>query len=432
MISRYTLPEMAKVWSEQNRFEQMLQVEIYACEAMKDMGTLDKKSFEHIKSKAGFDLQRIKEIEEVVKHDVVAFLMAVREKVGEKHSQKIHFGMTSSDVLDTALSVQMKQAAELIIGQLYALREVLVDLAKKYKYDLIVGRTHGIHAEPMTFGVKMALWVTDIDRCIVRMNTARNQIAVGKISGNVGMYASVDPFVEEHVCRRLELRPAPVSTQTLQRDRHAFFVQQIALVGCVLDKFATEIRNLERTEIGELSEPYIEGQRGSSAMPHKLNPVRPERISGLARLLRSYVSAAMEDVPLWHERDMTHSSVERNIIPDCCILLDYMIYMMTETMKHTVINTDIMRYNLDETKGLIFSQNVLMALVEKGVPKGEAFQMVQKVAGEAYDEYADFHYFLMQDPRIMRYLTTAELDEIFDYDRYLKHLDYIYHRAGIE
>lgn len=432
MINRYVLPEMAKVWSHQNRFEQMLQVEIYVCEAMRDMGDLDAKTFEKIKSTACFDLPRIKEIEDVVKHDVVAFLTAVREKVGEENARKIHLGLTSSDVIDTALSVQMKQASELIIGKLYTLRDVLVGLAKKYKYDLIVGRTHGIHAEPMTYGVKMALWVTDIDRCIVRMNNARNTIAVGKISGNVGTYATVDPFVEEHVCRRLELRPAPVSTQCLQRDRHAFFIQQVALVGCILDKFATEIRNLERTEIGELSEPYIKGQKGSSAMPHKLNPVRPERISGLARLLRSYLTAAMEDVALWHERDMTHSSVERNIIPDSCMLLDYMLYMMTETMKNTVVNTDVMRDNLEMTKGLIFSQSVLIALVEKGVPQDDAFEMVQKVAGEAYDEYADFHYFLMEDETIMSYLTPAELDEIFDYDRYTKHLDYIYHRAGIE
>lgn len=432
MISRYKLPEMGKVWSEQNRFEQMLQVEIYACEAMRDMGELDAKTYEEIKETAGFDLQRIKEIEDLVKHDVVAFLMAVSEKIGEKNAQKIHFGMTSSDILDTALSVQMKQAAELIIGKLYTLRDVLVGLAKKYKYDLIVGRTHAIHAEPMTYGIKMALWVTDIDRCIVRMNSARNNISVGKISGNVGTYATVDPFVEEHVCRRLELRPAPVSTQILQRDRHAYFVEQIALVGCILDKFATEIRNLERTEIGELSEPYIKSQRGSSAMPHKLNPVRPERITGLARMLRSYVNAVLEDVPLWHERDMTHSSVERIIIPDSCILLDYMLYMMTETMKRTVVNTEIMRENLDMTKGLIFSQSVLMSLVEKGVPRDKAFEMVQKVAGEAYDEYADFQYFLMEDEDIMQYFTVAELDEIFDYDRYLKHIDYIYHRAGIE
>ncbi|MGI5824897.1 MAG: adenylosuccinate lyase [Bacillota bacterium] len=432
MISRYTLPEMGKVWSEQNRFEQMLQVEIYACEAMKDMGELDAETYEEIKDTAGFDLQRIKEIEDLVKHDVVAFLMAVSEKIGEKNAQKIHFGMTSSDILDTALSVQMKQASELIIGKLYTLRDVLVGLAKKYKYNLIVGRTHGIHAEPMTYGIKMALWVTDIDRCIVRMNNARNNIAVGKISGNVGTYATVDPFVEEHVCRRLELRPAPVSTQCLQRDRHAYFVENLALVGCILDKFATEVRNLERTEIGELSEPYIKSQRGSSAMPHKLNPVRPERITGLARMLRSYVSAVLEDVPLWHERDMTHSSVERIIIPDSCILLDYMLYMMTETMKRTVVNTEIMLDNLDMTKGLIFSQSVLMSLVEKGVPRDNAFEMVQKVAGEAYDEYADFQYFLMEDETIMQYFTPAELDEIFDYDRYLKHIDYIYHRAGIE
>lgn len=432
MISRYTLPEMAKVWSEQNRFEQMLQVEIYACEAMKDMGELDAKIYEEIKNTAGFDLQRIKEIEEAVKHDVVAFLMAVSEKIGEKNAQKIHFGMTSSDILDTALAVQMKQASELLIGKLYTMRDVLVGLAKKYKYDMIVGRTHAIHAEPMTYGIKMALWVTDIDRCIIRMQDARNNIAVGKISGNVGTYATVDPFVEEHVCRRLELKPAPVSTQILQRDRHAYFVEQIALVGCILDKFATEVRNLERTEIAELSEPYIKSQRGSSAMPHKLNPVRPERVSGLARMLRSYVSAALEDVPLWHERDMTHSSVERIIIPDSCILLDYMLYMMTETMKRTVVNTEIMRENLDMTKGLIFSQSVLMSLVEKGVPRDTAFEMVQKVAGEAYAQDADFEYFLMEDDEIMQYFTVAELDKIFDYEPYLKHIDYIYHRAGIE
>ena len=296
----------------------------------------------------------------------------------------------------------------------------------------MVGRTHGVHAEPITYGMKMALWVTDVDRCIERMHTAKTTIAVGKMSGVVGSFVHVDPFIEEHVCRRLELRPAPVSTQILQRDRHAYFIDMLSLVACVLDKFATEIRNLERTEIAELSEPFIKGQRGSSALPHKLNPVRSERISGLARVLRSNAIAAMEDVALWHERDMTHSSVERLIIPDSCVLLDYMLQMMIETMQRTVVNVEVMRNNLEKTQGRIFSQRVLLALIEHGVPRDEAFEMVQRNAIWSYENQTDFEYYLMQDEDIMDVLSFEELNELFDYEIYLKHIDYIYARAGIQ
>ncbi len=432
MIERYSLPEMKKIWSNENRFQQMLQVEIYACEAMRDMGNLDPEIFKIIKDKATFDPQRIIEIEEVTRHDVVAFLMAIAEKIGDENAKYMHRGMTASDILDTSLSVQMKQAAELIIGKLDTLRSVLIGLAKKHKYTLMVGRTHGVHAEPMTFGMKMALWVTDIDRCIERMNAAKATISVGKVSGVVGSFAHVDPFVEEHVCRRLGLKPAPVSTQVLQRDRHAFFISAIAIIGSVLEKFATEIRNLERTEISEISEPFLKGQRGSSALPHKLNPVRTERISGLARVLRANSLAAMEDITLWHERDMTHSSVERIIIPDSCTLIDYMLQMTTETMQRAVINVDIMRDNLDKTQGLIFSQRVLLALMEHGLTRDEAFGLVQRNATGAYNDKTDFEYYIMQDEDIMNTLSFDELNSLFDYEFYLKHLDYIFARAGIE
>ena len=431
MIARFRLPEMEKIWSDENRFQQMLQVELFVCEAMKDMGKLEQEVYDDIVAKAGFDLQRIREIEEVTRHDVAAFFAAVSERIGEENAKKLHWGITASDLVDTSMAVQMRQAVDLIICKLYQLRDVLAELSKTHKYTLMVGRTHGEHAEPMSFGLKMVVWTGEIDRTLARLHQARSNVAVGKISGAVGSYAHIDPFVEEHVCRRLDLRQAVSATQILQRDRHAELLLMLALLGSTLDKFAIEIRTLERTEIAELAEPFEHGMVGSFAMPHKINPVKAERISGLARILRGNAMAALEDVPLWDERDYTHASAERIIIADSCLLADYMLQMMLDTLQGISINHEQMEHNLDMTKGLIFSQRVLMALQEHGVPRVQAYEMVQRNAIAAAQEHMDFAYYLLQDEEVMSFISIEELDSLFDYEYYLKHFDYIYKRAGI-
>lgn len=431
MIERYRLPEMEKIWSDENCFQQMLQVELYVCEAMKDMGKLDKERYDEIVEKAGFDLQRIREIEAVTKHDVAAFLQAVAEQVGEENARYLHWGMAASDVLDTAMAVQMRQTVDLILGKLYQMRDLLSDLAKKHKYTLMVGRSHGIHAEPMSLGLKMVVWLNEIERTIRRMQAARHSVAVGKVSGVVGAYAHIDPFVEEHVCRRMDLRPASASSQILQRDRHAELLLALALLGSTLDKFATDIRTLERTEIAEISEPLAPGVIGSSALPHKVNPVKAERISGLARVLRGNAVAALENVPLWDERDMTHSSSENIIVQDSCMLADYMLQLMIDTLSTIEIDREQMEHNLDMTRGLIFSQRVLMALMERGVLRDKAYEIVQRNAVAAYRDKSDFAYYLLQDKEFMSYISADELDSLFDYEYYMKNLDYIYRRVGI-
>lgn len=430
MIERYSLPEMKKIWTDENRFQQMLDVEIYACEAMCDMGLIPKEAYEDIRTKARFDIQRIAEIEEVTRHDVIAFLTAVGENIGDA-SKYVHMGMTSSDVLDTALSVQMKQAAELLLGKLHALRDILACRAKEFKYTLCIGRTHGIHAEPVTFGLKLALWTMEVDRQIVRLTAAKDSVSVGMISGAVGNFANISPRVEEHVCRRLDLRPALVSTQVIQRDRHAHFLTTLALVGASLEKFATEIRNLQRTDILEVEEAFAKGQKGSSAMPHKRNPITAERVAGLARVLRGNAVAAMENVALWHERDITHSSVERVIIPDSCLLLDYMLHLFTNIITNLVVYPENMMKNVNKTQGLVFSQQVLLALVEKGLLREKAYEMVQRNALNAWHNQIDFQYLILQDEEIMQYLSKDEVEAIFDYDYYTKNIDYIFNRAGL-
>lgn len=431
MIARYRLPEMEKIWSDENRLQQMLQVELYACEAMKDFGKLDAELYDKIVATANVDVQRVREIEQVTRHDVAAFLQAVGEQVGEEAAKVLHFGMTSSDVVDTALAVQMTQAVDLIIGKLYQLRDILAELAKKHKYTLMVGRTHGIQAEPMSFGMKMVVWVSEIDRTINRMQQARTTVAVGKISGVTGLYAHIDPFVEEHVCRRLDLKQATATSQVLQRDRHAELMLALALLGSTLDKFAIEIRTLERSEIREISEPLMPGMVGASAMPHKINPVKAERVSGLARILRANALAALEDVPLWDERDLTHSPAERIIIEDSCLAADFMLQQMIDTLTNMSINHEQMEHNLDLTRGLIFSQRVLMALMERGVPRRAAYELVQKNAMQSYNDGTDFAYQLLQDAEVMAYLSADDLDQLFDYEYYLRHIDYVYKRAGI-
>ena len=430
MIERYSRPEMAKVWSNDNRLRQMLNVEITACEAMCLLGYIPTAAYEQIRDKADFDEKRVAEIEKTVKHDVIAFLTAVGENVGDS-SKYIHMGMTSSDVLDTGLAVQMKQSCELLILRLYKLRGVLAALAVKYKDTLEVGRTHGIHAEPITFGLKLALWVKEIDRSIERLQHAKKTVSVGMISGAVGTFANIDPKVEEFVCQKLGLTPEPVSTQIIQRDRHAEFLTTLALIGCSLEKFATEIRNLQRTDILEAEEGFAKGQKGSSAMPHKKNPISFERVAGLSRVLRGNALAAMEEVTLWHERDITHSSVERIILPDSCILLDYMLDLFTGSIANLTIYQENMRANLEKTLGLVFSQRVMLALVDKGELREVAYEWVQRNALKAWDSKTPFKELVLADTDIMSRLTSDEVENLFDYGYHTKNIDYIFNRAQI-
>lgn len=430
MIARYTLPAMGKIWEENNRFRCMLDVELFACEAMVELGLVPQDAYAEIREKASFDVARIQEIEKTTRHTVVAFLQNISENVGES-SKYLHMGLTASDVLDTALAVQMQQSCDLLLNNLRKLRGVLAGMAKKYKYTLMIGRTHGMHAEPITFGLKMALWTMEIDRHIKRLNAVRENVSVGKISGAVGTFANVEPQVEEHVCRSLGLYPAYVSTQVLQRDRHAELVSTLALIGGSLEKFATEIRNLQRTDILEVEEDFAEGQKGSSAMPHKINPIASERIVGLSRILRGNALAMLEEIALWHERDNSHSSVERIALPDSCILLDYMLYSFTHVMQGLRVFPENMEKNINATRGLIFSQRVLLALVEKGVLRETAYDWVQRNALNSWENEIDFEYLVLEDKDISAYLSREEIMDLFDMDYHTKNIDYIFARAGL-
>ncbi|NLW06760.1 MAG: adenylosuccinate lyase [Clostridia bacterium] len=431
MIERYTLPAMGRIWEEEYKYRTWLAIEIYTCEAMTKLGQVPEAALAEIKARADFDIQRIKEIEAVTNHDVIAFLTSVAEKVGDA-SKYIHMGLTSSDILDTALAVQMRDAAGLLLQRLQQLRAELVKKAREHKYTLMMGRTHGVHAEPTTFGLKIALWVMEIDRNIIRLEQAREMISVGKISGAVGTFANIDPRVEEYVCQRLGLKPALISTQVLQRDRHAHYLTTLAIIGASLDKMATEIRNLQRTDILEVEEPFKKGQKGSSAMPHKRNPIMSERVAGLARVLRGNALAALENVALWHERDITHSSVERVIIPDSTILLDYMLAKFTDIIAGLNVYPENMRRNLETTHGLIFSQRVLLALVNKGVLRETAYAWVQRNALQAWREHMPLQELLLADPDIKEYLKREEIEDLFDYNYHLRQVDYIFRRAGLE
>lgn len=430
MIERYTLPEMGAIWSQENKYRKWLDVEICACEALAEMGVIPEDALREIKEKANFTVKRIDEIEAVTNHDVIAFLTCVAEYVGDA-SKYIHLGLTSSDVLDTALAVQMKEAGEQILRRLEKLREVLLEKAKEHRNTIMIGRTHGIHAEPTTFGLKMLLWVAETERNINRLKNALETVSVGKISGAVGTYANIDPFVEEYVCQKLGLKPAKVSTQVLQRDRHAEFLTTLAVIGSSLDKFATEIRNLQRTDILEVEEYFKKGQKGSSAMPHKRNPITAERISGLARLLRGNAMVAMENVPLWHERDISHSSVERVIIPDSTITLDYMLHKFTGIMVNLIVYPENMKKNIEKTHGLIFSQRVLLALVDKGLTRERAYELVQRNAMRSWNRGEDFKQLLLNDADITAALPENEIEELFDYHYHLKHVDRVYQRFGL-
>jgi adenylosuccinate lyase len=430
MIDRYTRPAMGKIWEDENKFRIWLEIELLACEAQAELGLMPKETVLRIREKANFSVQRILEIENEVKHDVIAFLTCVGEYVGPE-SRFIHLGMTSSDVLDTALSVQMKQSADLLLEGLGKLKDVLGRRAKEFKNTVMIGRTHGIHAEPITFGLKLALWFAEIERDIERLKAAKKTIATGKISGAVGTFQHLDPFVERYVCEKLGLQPAPISTQILQRDRHAEFMNTLALCGCSLEKFAVEIRHLQKTEVLEAEEFFSKGQKGSSAMPHKRNPIVCERIAGLSRVLRSNALAGMENVALWHERDISHSSVERVVVPDSCILLDFILADMIKIVDNLLVYPENMQRNLNATHGLIFSQEVLLALTKKGMKREDAYRIVQEQAMKVWREGKEFKDLLMASGDITEHLSQNEIDELFDARRSLKHLDEMFERAGL-
>jgi adenylosuccinate lyase len=431
MIARYTRPEMGAIWSEENKFRTWLDIEILACEAQADLGVFPKKSAKTIRRKAAFDVRRIEEIERKVNHDVIAFLTNVGEHVGPD-SRFIHLGMTSSDILDTGLAIQMKHSADLLLKDLQKLAVVLARRAKEFKHTIMVGRTHGIHAEPTTFGLKLAMWYDENQRNIRRLEQARETISFGQISGAVGTYEHLDPFVERYVCEKLGLKPAPISSQVLQRDLHAEFLTTLSVVGSSLEKFATEIRLLQRTEVLEAEEYFAKGQKGSSAMPHKRNPITCERVAGLARVLRGNAVAALENVALWHERDITHSSVERIIIPDSCILLDYMIATFTRIVDELVVYPENMMKNLEKTRGLIFSQSVLLALTKKGMKREDAYTAVQKLAMEVWSrETRNFKDVLKSDKTISSFLGSRGLDQLFDLKKSIRNVDYIFKRVGL-
>lgn len=428
MIDRYSLPEMQKVWEQENKYSKWLAIEILACEALAELGEIPKEAVKVIKEKASFDSNRVNEIENEVKHDVIAFLTAVSENIGEE-AKYMHKGLTSSDVLDTGLSLQLIDAADIILDDLIKLKGILKDKAFLYKDTVMMGRSHGIHAEPITFGLKMALWYEDIKRNITRLERAKEAISYGKLSGAVGTFANISPFVEEYVCSKLGLKPDPVSTQIIQRDRHAEFMCTLSLIAGTLEKFAVEIRHLQRTEVLEAEEPFTSGQKGSSAMPHKRNPVGSENITGLSRIIRSNSIAAMENIALWHERDISHSSVERVILPDSTILLDYMLNRFINIIENLVVYPDNMQRNLNLTGGLIYSQRVLLELVGKVPDRDRAYRLVQRNAMESWKSGEDFQKLLMKDPDVNSILNDEEIKRCFDISYHLKNVGYIFKRV---
>jgi len=429
MIDRYTLPEMGKIWEDKFKFNTWLQIEILACEARAAMGEIPVNDVDIIKQKANFDVKRILEIEETTKHDVIAFLTNVAEYVGPE-SRHIHYGMTSSDILDTTLSYQMKSAGELLLKRLFDLKKVLKNRAIENKDTICVGRSHGIHAEPTSMGLKFALWFEETKRNITRLISAIDVISVGQISGAVGTFEHLSPKVEEYVCNKMGLKPAPVSTQVIQRDRHAEFLTTLAIIGATLEKIAIEIRHLQRTEVLEAEEYFSKGQKGSSAMPHKRNPIISERITGLARLLRSNSIAALENVALWHERDISHSSVERVIVPDSTIALDYMLDLMTKLIDKLIIYPENMIKNLNITRGLVFSQTVLLKLVSKGISREEAYRIVQESAMKVWaDSNLNLKDELSKSNEVSKYLKSKDLEDIFKGKNTLKNVDFIFNRT---
>lgn len=430
MIDRYTRPEMGAIWTEENKMRYWLQVELVVLDALAYYKYIPANIPSLVRKKARFDLKKVQTIEESVKHDVVAFLSAVAQKVGPA-GRYIHFGLTSSDILDTALALQVRESSHLIFQGIQKLLRAIAKKARAHKFTLMVGRTHGVHAEPTTFGLKMGVFYEEISRGMVRFQSAARGMGYGKISGAVGTFANIDPRVESHVCRKLRLLPDPISTQVIQRDRHAAYVTSLALLASSLEKLATEIRNLQRTEIREVEESFGEGQKGSSAMPHKRNPVTCERIAGLARLIRGYALASMENVSLWHERDITHSSVERVIFPDATILMDYMLYLMTDVVDHLLVYKDNMIANLEKSRGMVFSQGLLLALIRKGLDRDRAYRMVQRCAREVWENGRSLKEAVRRDPEIPKWLAAGEIEEVFDYQYHVKNVQTIFKRIGI-
>jgi adenylosuccinate lyase len=428
VIPRYTRAEMAGIWEPANRFQKWLDVEIAACEAWALLGEIPRRSLSVIKKKAAFDISRIDRIEKTVKHDVIAFLTSVAEKVGPD-SRFIHMGLTSSDVLDTAHAVLMREAIDIILRDIRGLQSVIKRNAMKYKMTIQMGRSHGVHAEPMTFGLKFALWYEEMKRNTRRLQAARETISFGTLSGPVGTYSSLPPSIEKYVCRKLGLNSAPVATQIIQRDRHAEYMNALALTAATIEKIALEIRHLQKTDILEVEEPFQAGQKGSSAMPHKRNPVGSENLCGLARVVRSNALAAVENIALWHERDISHSSVERVIIPDSTILVDYMLVRLTGILRDLQVYPDRMKENINKSFGLHCSQRVLLSLVEKGISRENAYRLVQKNAMKSWKERKNFEETLKKDAQITKHLSGKEIDMLFDVSYYLRHVDFIFRRV---
>ncbi len=430
MIERYSLPQISSIWQDENKFRIMLDIEIYACEAQSRLGLVPESAVKRIRSRARFSVERIRQIEEKTQHDIVAFVTNIAEHIGPD-AKYLHMGLTSSDLLDTTLNVQLVQASDLLIYDLKRLSMLLEVRAKKYRDTVCIGRTHGVHAEPTTFGLKLALWYDETRRNLERMQQIKKEISVGKLSGAVGTYSNIDPRVEEHVCKKLGLAPAPIATQIIQRDIYAQYLCTLAVIASSLEKFALEIRHLQRTEVLEAEEPFGKGQKGSSAMPHKRNPVICERICGLARLLRANAMAALENVALWHERDISHSSVERIIIPDSTIILNYMLDKFIGVINGLVVYPENMLANLVRTNGLIFSQRVLLALMEKGLARPNAYDAVQRCAMKTWTEHSDFRANLLADAQVAAYLKAKDLDALFSLEYYLRNVTRIFKRLKL-
>lgn len=430
MLGRYTREEMGNIWTEQNRYQAWLEVEILACEAWAELGDIPKEDVEKIRLNAKFDVDRIHEIELETRHDVVAFTRSVSESLGEERKW-VHYGLTSTDVVDTANSYLLKQANEILRKDLENFIAIIGEKAKEHKYTVTMGRTHGVHAEPTTFGLKLALWYEEMKRNLERFNFAADGVEFGKISGAVGTYANIEPFVEAYVCEKLGTTPAPISTQTLQRDRHAEYLATLALIATSVEKFAVEVRALQKSEVREVEEFFAKGQKGSSAMPHKRNPIGSENVTGLARVIRGHMVTAYENVPLWHERDISHSSAERIILPDSTILLDYILNRFGSIVKNLTVFPENMKRNMDRTLGLIYSQRVLLALIDKGLAREAAYDVVQPRAMEAWEKQVPFRELVEQDATITEKLSSAEIADCFDYQYHLKNVDLIFNRLGL-
>ncbi|ENI8832294.1 adenylosuccinate lyase [Listeria monocytogenes] len=430
MLERYTRKEMGDIWTEENRYQAWLEVEILACEAWAELGDIPKEDVAKIRANAKFDVDRIHEIELETRHDVVAFTRSVSESLGAERKW-VHYGLTSTDVVDTANSYLLKQANEILRKDLENFIAIIGEKAKEHKYTVTMGRTHGVHAEPTTFGLKLALWYEEMKRNLERFNFAADGVEFGKISGAVGTYANIDPFVEAYVCEKLGTTPAPISTQTLQRDRHAEYLATLALIATSVEKFAVEVRALQKSEVREVEEFFAKGQKGSSAMPHKRNPIGSENVTGLARVIRGHMVTAYENVPLWHERDISHSSAERIILPDSTILLDYILNRFGNIVKNLTVFPENMKRNMDRTLGLIYSQRVLLALIDKGLAREAAYDVVQPRAMEAWEKQVPFRELVEQDATITENLSAEEIADCFDYNYHLKNVDLIFDRLGL-